>query len=131
MTWTLADARATVLNRDGGACVICGHRAEECHHRFRRGMGGSKDPDIHSPANLLSLCGFHHRMAESLRTELSAPNGWCVIDLPAAFLSPVLTRMGWLLPMDGGTWIGVGPASSFKHTDEARSRAHLLGLLPA
>lgn len=55
----------TVLTRDGWACVSCGldvaggerGRDFSIHHRIPRGMGGSRDPRINQPANLLTLCG--------------------------------------------------------------------------
>jgi hypothetical protein len=129
--WSLVDARQTVIHRDGGVCVACGQRFEEIHHRFRRGMGGSKHPDIHSPANLLSLCGSHHRQAESLRTDVSAVNGWCVPTLAASFLTPVLTIAGWFVLNDRGTVAWIGSTHAFPHAEAARSAAHFQGLLPA
>lgn len=131
MTWTLPDARQTVANRDGGACLVCGHRYEQIHHRYRRGMGGSKAAEINSPANLMALCADHHREAESLRTALSAPNGWCVPTLAHAFRVPVLTRIGWALLMDAGTMMPLAPGHTFRNADEAFQWAYAFGLIPA
>ncbi|MBB4931816.1 hypothetical protein F4561_002636 [Lipingzhangella halophila] len=52
--------RALVSDRDGGQCARCGlliTREWSLHHRVPRGSGGSKRPEINSPANLLLLCG--------------------------------------------------------------------------
>lgn len=53
-----------VLKRDGYACVRCGHeiRGERgvgwsVQHRRPRGSGGSRDPRLNQPANLVILCG--------------------------------------------------------------------------
>lgn len=127
----LAEARLVVIDRDGGACLICGQRFDEIHHRYRRGMGGSSDPEINSPVNLLSLCGFHHRQAESLRSEVAAPWGLCVPNLPAAFLTPVRTTwIGWALPTAGGTWLPICPPHYVQDWQGAQRLAYLAGLLP-
>jgi len=64
-----------VKARSGGRCERCGTRDSpywSLHHRKPRGMGGSKDPAINSPANLLYLCGSGttgcHGWVESNRT---------------------------------------------------------------
>lgn len=60
--------RLEVLQRDGFRCVLCGRVATDTHHRQPRGMGGSaRNADIHSPANLVSLCREHHSHTESRR----------------------------------------------------------------
>lgn len=54
-----------VTERDGWACVVCsvnvygGQRGVDwsLHHRRPAGMGGSKLPGAHGPANLLTVCG--------------------------------------------------------------------------
>ena len=46
--------------RAGGRCERCGTSDSyrwSLHHRKPRGMGGTKDPAINSPANILFLCG--------------------------------------------------------------------------
>ena len=53
--------RRLVLERDQYRCALCGialaGRPYSLHHRRNRGAGGSSDPAINSPANLLSVCG--------------------------------------------------------------------------
>jgi 5-methylcytosine-specific restriction protein A len=54
-----------VVQRDGWACVSCGldisglerGRDWSIHHRIPRGMGGSRDPRLSLPSNLVVLCG--------------------------------------------------------------------------
>lgn len=53
--------RELVLERDEYRCVVCGIgiigiRAS-IHHRRNRGSGGSSDPLINAPSNLLTVCG--------------------------------------------------------------------------
>lgn len=74
-----AEARAVAWMRDLNRCAICGHRAEEGHHRVIRGMGGRKnDPDQHSPERLLSLCRRHHEHVHRHRS-LAADLGYFVL----------------------------------------------------
>ena len=47
------------------------------HHRQPRGMGGSGDPEQHSPANLVHLCRPCHRWIEANSTE-AYEQGWKV-----------------------------------------------------
>lgn len=56
--------RKLVLERDEYRCVRCGHPVTgdpgvgfSLQHRIPRGMGGSKDPRLNMPANLILLCG--------------------------------------------------------------------------
>lgn len=56
--------RATVVavrERDQWRCAMCGAhssaRTLTTHHRIGRGMGGSRNPALNLPANLLTLCG--------------------------------------------------------------------------
>lgn len=130
MTGGLAEAQAVVKHRDGGTCVMCGVRMNEVHHRYRRGMGGSSDPEIHNPANLLCLCGAHHREAESLRLDVGEKLGLCVPSLAQAFTTPVRTHwLGWALPTAGGTWAPLAPGHRFSDAGQARSYAYLIGAL--
>src|SRR5207249_10030572 len=44
------------------ACEICGtNRTLDGHHVVSRGMGGSKNPEVHSDENLTTLCRRCHR----------------------------------------------------------------------
>lgn len=58
--------RDTVYRREGGRCARCGLTLGaiwELQHRKPRGMGGSADPAIHLPSNLLALCTRCHHWA--------------------------------------------------------------------
>lgn len=56
-----ADTRRLVLARANGRCESCAGDLDisrySLHHRRPKGMGGSRVADLHSPANLLVLCG--------------------------------------------------------------------------
>lgn len=39
-------------------CEVCGAKAVDLHHIFRRGMGGSKEAD--NIENIMALCREHH-----------------------------------------------------------------------
>lgn len=66
------DVREAVWLRDGGMCVWCGHWATDCHHRQPRGAGGSTDPAINLPSNLVALCRSCHARTESYRSQARA-----------------------------------------------------------
>ena len=58
------EVRQLVMERDGYACVKCGFpvsgepgRDYSLQHRTPRGMGGSRDPRLNLPSNLILLCG--------------------------------------------------------------------------
>jgi hypothetical protein len=91
-------------------------------------MGGTTDPMVNDPRNLISACGFHHRHTESQRTEARDVTGWCVPTLQQAFTTPVLTLNGWQLPTAGGTWLPIGPRYAATSCGEAEQIARRLGL---
>ena len=68
-----AQARRIVALRSGGKCELGQHtRAEEVAHRISRGRQGAWHP-----ANLLHLCGWHHRFSHA-EPDLSYAGGWMV-----------------------------------------------------
>jgi hypothetical protein len=79
-----AETAETVVARDQWSCVGCGMGIMglergvgwSIHHRIPRGMGGSKDPKISAPSNLVVLCGSGstgcHGDAESYRDAARA-----------------------------------------------------------
>lgn len=73
----------------------------QCHHRDPRGMGGSQDPAIHSPANLLHLCLDCHAWVESNRTEADAL-GLLVLHAEDPAAKPVETIYGRVFLTDDG-----------------------------
>lgn len=107
------ETRLAVLMRDGYRCVQCGEALEfvwECHHRRPRGMGGSRDPQTNSPANLIALHPDCHQWIESRREE-ALENGWLVPQgkNPAEWaIAHALHGVVYLL--DDFTWVPVaGP----------------------
>lgn len=72
------DTVKVVLARSNGACERCLRRPpEQLHHRKPRGSGGSSDPAINYPSNLLALCSQCHLEVEGDRT-VSKEQGWLV-----------------------------------------------------
>lgn len=70
MTGPTWDVRRVVLLRDQLACVVCGITVAvedgdslrpveqySIQHRTARGMGGSGNPALNHPTNLLTMCG--------------------------------------------------------------------------
>lgn len=69
--------RHVVLDRDLRSCLRCDEPATDVHHRCARGMGGSSDPAVHDPCNLVSLCRRCHGWAHSRPVD-AAGDGYIV-----------------------------------------------------
>lgn len=101
---------------------MCGTPSTNTHHRTPRGMGGSKDPRLGLPSNLLRVCGTGitgcHGWIESNRS-VAATLGFLVrrgippTDVPVQLFIPgvaghglpalclvFLTDDGWYLPAE-------------------------------
>lgn len=101
-----------VWDRDGG-CAKCGTGLYgvrgvqwHLHHRRPRSMGGSREPWVNLPGNLVALCAPCHRDVESHRDQ-SRAEGFLVsangVHKPVD--SPLLHfRFGWVLLDDFGKW---------------------------
>jgi len=104
---------ALIRERSGGLCEVCGRRAESTHHRKPGGMGGSKDPAAHSPANLLRVCGDGtrgcHGAIESDRAW-SYINGRLLRQGSSPADVPVLLRHGWVLLTEDGQYVSAESA---------------------
>jgi len=77
-TGPIPAVRALVYGRDGHRCVRCG--TSECltiQHRQNRAMGGSRDPKINQPPNLLTACQDCNMHFEAQPAEAYA-HGWKV-----------------------------------------------------
>ena len=94
--------RAAVLQRCEGLCERCArwlaNIPADLHHRRPRGMGGTSDPDIHQPANMLALCRVCHRWVEDNRT-VALEQGWLISqhDTRPPYEIPVYVHGGWYL----------------------------------
>ena len=103
--------RRLVIDRDGGVCRMCGRAGTNVHHRRPRGMGGTRDPETNSPANLVLLCGSGttgcHGWIESHRAEAMAA-GWLVSKWADPSTTPIKTSRGVIRLTDHGTIITIG-----------------------
>lgn len=94
--------RLLVYARAEERCEICGVYAYggSVHHRHRRGMGGSKRPELAAASNLLLLCGSGvtgcHGVIEGNR-DLAYDQGRLLRHIQIATEVPVLTRHGLVL----------------------------------
>lgn len=110
MTGPSREVRATVLGRAQGSCERCrgpldGPWGYSLHHRRPRGSGGSRQPWISAPTNLLALCGNGvagcHGWAESQRTVATALGYLCRMgDQPAEIPFMDIDGRWWLLTDD-------------------------------
>lgn len=72
----LDEAKKVVIGRSGGRCERCRKAwGRDVHHRKPRGMGGTKDVLVNSPANLVHLCRDCHAWVES-HSRLAYEQGW-------------------------------------------------------
>jgi ferredoxin len=99
--------RAAVLRRDGPYCARCGQCTanvpSSVHHRLPRRMGGTLDPRINDPRNLVVLCGTGttgcHGAVESDRVAAYA-DGWLIRNLDHLD-EPLRTRYGTRITLAG------------------------------
>lgn len=103
--------RATVLERCGGMCEVCGERpASNLHHRRSRGMGGTRRA-IHSPAWLIAVCGHGNTSGCHGRIESSRPAseaaGWLLAPRDHPSTKPARLAVGVVILLDDGSY---GPA---------------------
>ena len=87
-----------------GMCLRCQEKpGSQIHHRKPRGMGGTSDPKINDPENLVWICRECHALIERHR-EVSYQTGWLVrrsADPAEQYLIAPRRQMIMLLP-DGG-----------------------------
>ena len=92
-------SREAVSARCGGQCERCrAHPTVDLHHRRPRGMGETKNPDIHIPANLTALCRDCHGWVESNR-KVALEQGWLISqhDTREPYEIPIYTHGSWYL----------------------------------
>lgn len=124
-TGVTARVRETVLGRDGHRCVSCGKSIigipYSVHHRMPRGMGGTRNPEVNLPANLLLLCGSGttgcHGWLESHR-EKAKEWGYLIRRGTASpAFEPVLTADGWRRFDNDGGYADAYPANLTSERD--------------
>jgi 5-methylcytosine-specific restriction protein A len=98
------------MARDAGRCRRCGAIGHQIHHRRPRGMGGTSDPLINNPSNLVLLCQPCHAEVESAR-EQAYDSGWLLrhasLELPSEV--PLVDLQGRTFFLtEEGTVVGVG-----------------------
>lgn len=107
------NTRDLIKQRDDWTCASCSKpitgiagRDYSVQHRIARGPGGTSDPAINSPANLILLCGSAttgcHGIAESRDQTMHARGFWLnTWENPATF--PVDHAVhGWVLLLEDG-----------------------------
>lgn len=103
--------RRTVGERAGGCCERCGKiitNEYSIHHRKPRGMGGTSDPAVNSPANLVLLCGSAttpdgcHTAVERFR-QSAITTGYIVTRTADPATIPIKRHNGWFLLNHNGT----------------------------
>lgn len=101
--------RSTVQARAAMRCERCGDnllwKAGHLHHRIPRGMGGSDDPRLAQPSNLLYVCSGCHGEIESHRAD-ALESGWLVSQWSDPATTPVLVDHGsrWTYLTAEGTY---------------------------
>lgn len=105
-----AKVRLIVLERDNYSCIRCWCRAEDVHHRYPAGMGGSDEPWVHLPANLICLCRRCHRWAETRERGLAIRRGYILEAGSEPSKTPLYLPIAGpvLLDNDGGWTIRKG-----------------------
>jgi hypothetical protein len=104
------ETRFAVLGRGGYKCERCREDflrlGVSVHHRRPRMMGGSKNQELHRPANLIALCGSGtsgcHGWVESHRLE-ARTFGYLITKVESAEEIPFKDLNGdwWLIDNDG------------------------------
>lgn len=100
-------ARAAIYEAGNQRCVGCGRPDLSAQHRNARGMGGTTNRAVGSPANGVPLCGDgvrgSHGWAEK-NPEWAELLGWRLLPGQDAEETPFWTRNGWrrwLIEPDG------------------------------
>lgn len=97
------ETKYLVIERAGAMCEKCGRIAVDVHHRKPRRMGGSRDPEINSPANLVLLCRDCHNWVESNRAQAMV-EGWLLYASAPPGDTPVFMGAGWIYLKHDGSY---------------------------
>lgn len=98
------DTVKLVLARAAESCERCGFAPpSQLHHRKPRGAGGTSDPAINLPSNLLALCAPCHLEVERDR-DVAREQGWLVRNEHNPANRPVwLAGRGYCFLTDDGS----------------------------
>jgi hypothetical protein len=109
--------RELVLERDDYRCSVCGDSIvggiRSLHHRRNRGSGGSSDPAINAPSNLLLVCGdgasgCHGWITANPETAMDLGYSVSLNSSDSPSQVPVHHRVWGLVYLDdGGRWTPV------------------------
>lgn len=99
------DMAIDVIERDQGACAVCGLHIDgkgHIHHRKPRGMGGSGE------VNVLSVCIYLHPSCHMIHVERQRQrafeNGWLLQRWQDSETTPLMYRLnGWVLLKNDGS----------------------------
>ena len=94
--------RQLVIDRAQRRCERCRDWGSQIHHRKPRGMGGTRNPQINAPSNLVFLCFDCHEWIERNR-DAARMSGWLVPRNDDPELTPIVTLHAdvWTLHRDG------------------------------
>ncbi|GAA4626711.1 hypothetical protein GCM10023196_036060 [Actinoallomurus vinaceus] len=105
--------RELVLERDHYSCAHCGRSVlygpYSLQHRVARGMGGTTDPAINRPSNLVTLCGSAtspggcHLACEERDPAMRKLGFWVKRGINPADIPVAHAAYGWVFLMDDGT----------------------------
>lgn len=111
--------RDLVDERDDWTCACCGEsvygRPFSRQHRVARGMGGTSDPRLNRPSNIVLLCGSAtspggcHLACEERNERLRELGFWLKRGQDPAAVPVAHARYGWVLLRDDGT-VELAPA---------------------
>lgn len=99
--------RLLIFARAGGMCERCGAKDHphgwSIHHRRPRMMGGSRNPNLHLPANLILLCGSGitgcHGWTESNRDQARI-HGYLLYEIDDPERIPFVDSKGYFWWID-------------------------------
>lgn len=143
MTGPTAAVRRQVAARDEGRCVCCGafvvdpesmhaHAQWSIQHRKARGMGGTKDPQVNDPVNLLVLCGSGttgcHGRVETNRVW-GREQGFAVSKWADPAVIPVVHWLHGLAWVTADGWVSVPPGPEGVREVAVRSAVLRAGLV--
>lgn len=105
----LRDAKAALVHRDEGRCVVCGEQATDPHHRRNRGMGGAtRSLRAHALSRLVLLCRPCHDRVGAEPAWAERCGLWIRHDVRPEYAVPLLYRGVWVFLGDDGSVTAAG-----------------------